>query len=236
MFELENAVTDWRAGLKNAGSCTNADIEELETHLREQIDHLLRCELTEEEAFLIASRRLGDTSTLTHEFQKINGGSIFTRRLFWMVAGILTYLLTMSASSVVTQVCTTLASLGGMRGVSLVVVNIVAKFLSLGVALVLLYTFWRSRSACAQSSRLIRSWPGKIVLVWFVALAMLLFTAIQILLPYITIRLLSIEEYGEMALALRFVQFPWPILVPIAMAILLISLRIPGRRDLNCQN
>jgi hypothetical protein len=47
--------------------------------------------LTQEERFLIATRRLGDTETLANEFAKVNRKAIIINRLLWMAVGVLLF-------------------------------------------------------------------------------------------------------------------------------------------------
>ena len=95
MFDLNEQIARWRAGLSESEELSKPDIDELETHLREEMEHLTPAGLSQQEAFVVAKGRLGDTAGLESEFAKVNGGYIFRRRLFWMTAGILAYLLAM---------------------------------------------------------------------------------------------------------------------------------------------
>jgi hypothetical protein len=64
MFNLNEAVEKWRRDCADQQTFTGGDLEELEGHLREETDHLILAGLSEEEAFLVAVRRLGDTQSL----------------------------------------------------------------------------------------------------------------------------------------------------------------------------
>ena len=52
MFELNAAIRDWR--LAFGDSMREHDLNELEEHLRSQVEALMGTELSEEEAFLLA--------------------------------------------------------------------------------------------------------------------------------------------------------------------------------------
>ena len=72
-FDLEAGIADWKKGLRSTGNLLAEDENELESHLRDEIDDLRRRGLSEAEAFLIGIRRLGSTSELAREYYKING-------------------------------------------------------------------------------------------------------------------------------------------------------------------
>ena len=76
MFDVNEAIIRWREGLAQGEACGKSDLEELECHLREQIEELSRSGLSAEEAFWIAVHRIGETGSLTREFAKINRGTV----------------------------------------------------------------------------------------------------------------------------------------------------------------
>jgi hypothetical protein len=65
---LEERIGQWRQYLQRRPAVHAADVEELEDHLRSQIEVLRRAGLDEDEAFLVAVKRLGDLNTLAREF------------------------------------------------------------------------------------------------------------------------------------------------------------------------
>ncbi len=71
MFDLERAVTEWRRQMLAAGIKTPAPLDELESHLREDIRALLSAGTPEEEAFQMAVSRLGSGGPLRTEFNKL---------------------------------------------------------------------------------------------------------------------------------------------------------------------
>jgi len=68
--QLEEQIEQWRSYLRHRQAIHPVDVEELEDHLREQVSALLRANLTEDEAFLIAVKRLGDLDSLSREFAR----------------------------------------------------------------------------------------------------------------------------------------------------------------------
>lgn len=72
MFDLEMQIDSWTDHLRAHGNFTEADIRELESHLREEIDDLMSAGLTPDESFLISVKRLGNLDAISHEFAKVN--------------------------------------------------------------------------------------------------------------------------------------------------------------------
>lgn len=87
MYRLKESIESWKQKLYISNSFTNSDIEELESHLLDEIDLLKEKELTEEEAFYVASNRLGSVELLSTEFTKINTKSIYLKRVVWLLGG-----------------------------------------------------------------------------------------------------------------------------------------------------
>ena len=87
MFNLENAFYEWKQGVQQAESVTQENVDELEGHLREAIPGFVQKGLTEEEAFQVASRRLGEHAVLSQEYGKVNGTTVWRRRVLWMLFG-----------------------------------------------------------------------------------------------------------------------------------------------------
>lgn len=73
MFDLEQAISDWRAQMLAAGIKAPVPLEELECHLREEFAQHTKSALKEPEAFEIATRKLGQARLLNREFAKAGG-------------------------------------------------------------------------------------------------------------------------------------------------------------------
>ena len=65
---LEERIGQWRQYLRRRQAVHSPDVEELEDHLRSQIEALRAAGLDEDEAFLVGVKRLGDQDTLAREF------------------------------------------------------------------------------------------------------------------------------------------------------------------------
>lgn len=75
--DLERRIEEWRGHLDRARAVGTADADELESHLREQIDALRAAGLDEDEAFLIAVKRLGELDAISREFARTNSGKLW---------------------------------------------------------------------------------------------------------------------------------------------------------------
>ncbi len=71
MFNLDQAISDWRRQMLDAGIQTPEPLEELENHLREEIERQAKSGLTAQRAFEIATRKIGQAPELKREFKKI---------------------------------------------------------------------------------------------------------------------------------------------------------------------
>ena len=70
-FDLNLAIQRWRENLAQSPKIRQESLDELESHFRESLMALQRSGLSPEEAFLIASRRMGPTVSLEEEFVKV---------------------------------------------------------------------------------------------------------------------------------------------------------------------
>ena len=67
---LDEQIGQWRAYLRRRRAINGPDVEELETHLRDQVGVLTQAGLKEDEAFLIAVKRMGSLDALSREFAR----------------------------------------------------------------------------------------------------------------------------------------------------------------------
>jgi hypothetical protein len=71
MFNLDQAIADWRRRMAAGGVKTPVPLEELETHLREDIGSLVSAGMPAARAFQLAVSRLGNPGPLRTEFDKL---------------------------------------------------------------------------------------------------------------------------------------------------------------------
>jgi hypothetical protein len=67
---LEDQIAQWRAYVRRRPALHGPDIEELESHLRDQLTALTDAGLTGDEAFLVAVKRMGSLDALSREFAR----------------------------------------------------------------------------------------------------------------------------------------------------------------------
>jgi hypothetical protein len=72
MFDLEQAVADWRQQMVAAGLQKGEALDELESHLREDIQQQIQAGLTTQRAFESAVERIGGAQVLKGEFAKVS--------------------------------------------------------------------------------------------------------------------------------------------------------------------
>lgn len=67
---LEERIAEWRAHLRRREALAPADVDELEDHLRSQVAELESAGLDDEEAFLIAVKRIGALDAVSREYAR----------------------------------------------------------------------------------------------------------------------------------------------------------------------
>lgn len=93
MFDLNQAIKDWRLIFKQSEQFLDAEIDELENHLMDEISALKSKELNDEEAFMVANHRLGTLHTLKAEYQKVHPNRLWQKRFLWMLMGFVFFIL-----------------------------------------------------------------------------------------------------------------------------------------------
>ena len=70
MFDLDSAIAAWREQLVRGGIGSPEVLDELESHLREEIDRQVQAEFTPQQAFEAAVQRFGETNAVTKELKR----------------------------------------------------------------------------------------------------------------------------------------------------------------------
>jgi len=88
MFNLEQSITDWRQQMLTAGIKSPVPLEELEIHLREEIEREMRSGLSldEQEAFNFSVLKFGKVRAVGNEFKKSE--RTFMKRTLIILLGI----------------------------------------------------------------------------------------------------------------------------------------------------
>jgi putative ABC transport system permease protein len=97
MFDLEKAIAAWRRSLEYSSALLREDVDELESHVRDQVRGLVLRGLSEEEAFNRAIRQMGAYGTVEGEYQKVYWGKVrrrheFVNELTWRASMFKNYL------------------------------------------------------------------------------------------------------------------------------------------------
>jgi hypothetical protein len=82
MFDLEQAIADWRQEMLAAGIKTPVPLEELESHVREEVDQQMQAGFSAQTAFETAVQRIGQADALKDEFEKSPAAGKLLRRQY----------------------------------------------------------------------------------------------------------------------------------------------------------
>lgn len=75
--EIETQIDAWRGYLRKRAALGDGDVEELEDHLRGQIAGLRAAGLADDEAFLVAVKRMGALDELSREFAQVHSDRLW---------------------------------------------------------------------------------------------------------------------------------------------------------------
>jgi hypothetical protein len=90
MFLLEPAIAEWRQQMLAAGIASPVPLEELEAHLREEIERQMESGMEGQAAFRVAVERMGQSGLLKKEFKRAGTmGSLRRELAGYIYAGIL---------------------------------------------------------------------------------------------------------------------------------------------------
>ena len=234
MFDLNEKISMWRSNLAQSETLGSSDIDELESHLREEIENLTGLKLSDEEAFLIATHRLGSTDSLAEEYEKINRGVKFRHRLFWIATGVLGYFL-------VTYLADAFSIALAVRSGSIDdyydgMVFVVLKILFWSIIVFLCYQLYKGNLDNLRIRKLLSSFKGKCIFSAFVVIAIImlysviLFIAAEIYSRFrITRWIMARLDLEIIEVVWEYLRLVWSVMLPALLVMLLIKLR---RKDL----
>ena len=70
-FDLNRALLDWRSRRASESPWRDEDLDEMESHLRDSVAALEALGIPSDEAFLLATRRLGPSHEVAAELAKV---------------------------------------------------------------------------------------------------------------------------------------------------------------------
>ncbi|HEX2294190.1 MAG TPA: permease prefix domain 1-containing protein [Actinomycetota bacterium] len=74
---MDAQIAEWRAFVGKAPAVDGRDVDELETHLRDEIADLVAAGLAPDEAFFVAIKRMGSVDALSREFAREHSGRLW---------------------------------------------------------------------------------------------------------------------------------------------------------------
>jgi hypothetical protein len=224
MFDLNQQIIQWRKSLGQSESLVRSDLDELESHLRDQIDQLTLSGLSPEEAFWVAQRRIGNAANLPGEYAKVNGSAVFRRRLQWMLVGILAYLLIFNLSRLASLAGTLGAFGAGYHGYITGWIGQIAQALVVLAGLALVVATMKSPGI----GRLATSAGGGLFFGLIIVVGLLFLIAAQFLIQFLMVRFVDVEDFGKSAFILNGFTMAYSVLIPILVVTLLLLLRRPA--------
>ncbi len=180
MSDVEKQIAQWRDSLACSETMRDSDVDELENHLREELETLSTSGLSPNEAFFVARRRLGDTAALEAEFAKAHPHRRLGHHLFWMVVGVLTARLFGTVCMLVSNASIWLGYILGLRGIWLVLAYGVAQTVALAILVLLAWRYYASRVQATTVKRSLSISTGLFIacalagLPWILRLVMLI--------------------------------------------------------------
>lgn len=222
-IDLEQQIRTWREGLIQQEVLGTEDLKELEQHLRDSLGRLKAKGLSEEEAFLLATHRLGTPTELATEYAKVACAHVWTRRVCWMLSGYLLIELLargIGTTSLIVQAAV-VAATGNGYGIAAVALSAVVWLVCWIEVLRRLYRSAKSSSTVIRWLEQLSS-PG----LSGVVVSLLLFLAtFRGLGSLVVMWLCSLQTLGEMAIVRAYTGPVISLLLPIAVLGLLLSLR-----------
>ncbi len=242
MFDLNKSTADWLGDLRQSEALEETDLEELESHLKDEMEQLMDKGLSEKEAFWVATSRAGNRKELPREYAKVNSRPVWRHRFLWMAVGVLAYLLLstfiggLSLGAAAAMVSsgigpdTTILLGNGMD--SAAIVSLSAQLILTCAALACLYLAL-SRDSLGFSSRLgrvRRSRPLTMILYAAAVALMPLFLILsQVLVPVLLTRWLSPETHQMVSGAASAGGFIFSILLAVFLALMVFVLSRPKK-------
>jgi hypothetical protein len=221
MFDLDQQLSKWRTQMLAGNVCLPSDIEELEGHLLEAMDDLESKGLTREEAFWVATHRIGDVNSLNREFGKINRGLIWRRYVLWLLAG---YIIISAIHSATTMASRLFFLLGSMSGAETSLLNPVSAILRIcligGVLFLLFSKKAGDSSVMKRSISLIRNHY-----LMFFAPVLILITVGKWIVNFSAARALGSHGLGQMAITEAYVNRIWLLLLYVSFLIVFMLLK-----------
>ena len=100
---LDENIRNWKSTLSADSNLTIDNVQELESHLMDEMDALQLMGLNKEESFLVAQNRMGDKTNLSNEFAKVNKNLSFRNKCLPYLNGILMFIAFLTVAELFTH-------------------------------------------------------------------------------------------------------------------------------------
>lgn len=210
MFQLDHAIHTWKEAQQTGHAMSSDALSELEAHLRDSVLSLEGKGLDQEEAFLIAKRRLGSPSELESEFDKVHQKQVWLSRALLILSGFLILSLLLKFIAVDQAIASIAALAIGLDSTQISlpgfgdahklhwsgIIHAVVGIVGLGIAALIILSF--ARGSWQNKANLLarKLGIGKLLAMW-VTLYVLM-SVLQIALNGFQVRILD-PTIGEMA-------------------------------------
>lgn len=101
-FDLNKNIEIWKSELSKNSKMTLDNVNELESHLRDEMHELQLLGLSTEESLLIAKNRIGKAEDLNTEFGKVNNAFYFKNRIKPYLKGVLFFIAFITLTELIT--------------------------------------------------------------------------------------------------------------------------------------
>lgn len=195
VFELEQALRDWRRDLASAEFISGDNVDELEEHLRDIIADLAGKGLTQQEAFAVARSRLGDRTAISAEFSKVNGNQAWHGRTLWMLIGYVGGSGLAAAVTAIASLTGSAFSIMGFSGSWAGVAATAAAITFWTAALLSLYFF-----SCRTGDSI---HPGRVSITWLgtlICTTLIVGRGVAMLSRMVQVRATNVSEFGSYAI------------------------------------
>lgn len=149
-FNLEENINIWRSELSHKSNMTKDNIDELESHLHDEIDKLLPIGLSIEESLLIAKSRIGNTKELTTEYGKVNKEIYLRNKIIPYLKGILLFIAFTALTNLISNISLLIANRTGVNSENLNYISIGTLVLSSSIILIFAYIKYKNTSLNIQ--------------------------------------------------------------------------------------
>lgn len=143
-FNLNKNIEIWKSELSQKSNMTKDNINELESHLRDEIHELELLGLNTEESLLIAEKRIGNVEDLRTEFGKINKGIYFRNKIIPYLKGILLFFAFVTIIDLMTNLIILITEKTGLNNTNTYDISIVFLILLTITLLIISYRKYKS--------------------------------------------------------------------------------------------